>query len=246
MADWDCEAIIGLMSKIFSLLLCMFTLTLSSCGSWFYCNVSSYGTTPNDKSFYLIPTDSSLIGDLAFEEYANLTKKELNKSGYTESTPSDASLCIIFDYFIGEEKFLGTTTSTYNSSYTVTNGKITNNSSTTGRVKVNKDAAKATSNSSSNTQIKANSQTFSGSTTSETANYETPIGVDIIAIDNHTKKKVWKVEVRDNMRSDQNTTFRSLMPWLVASAQPYFGQSFEGQPRIDKKVGEAMGLKWPY
>lgn len=75
MADWDCEAIIGLMSKIFSLLLCMFTLTLSSCGSWFYCNVSSYGTTPNDKSFYLIPTDSSLIGDLAFEEYANLTKK---------------------------------------------------------------------------------------------------------------------------------------------------------------------------
>ena len=65
MADWDCEAIIGLMSKIFSLLLCMFTLTLSSCGSWFYCNVSSYGTTPNDKSFYLIPTDScQFIGEI--------------------------------------------------------------------------------------------------------------------------------------------------------------------------------------
>lgn len=36
------------------------------------------------------------------------------------------------------------------------------------------------------------------------------------------------------------------MPWLLASAQPYFGQSFEGQSRIDKKDGETMGLKWPY
>lgn len=221
-------------------------MMLTSCGSWFYCNVSGYGTTPIDKTYYLIPADSSLIGDLAFEEFANLAKKELNKSGYTESTPSDASLCVFLNYFVGEEKFLGTTTSTYNSSYTVTKGKITNNSSAKGSVKANNDATKATGISSSNTKIKANSQTFSGSTTSETANYETPIGVDIIAIDNHTKKNVWKVEVRDKMRSGENATFRSLMPWLVASAQPYFGQSFEGQPRIDKKVGEAMGLKWPY
>lgn len=235
------------MSKINSLLiLCLFTLTLSSCGSYYYCNISGYGTNPNDKTYYLIPADSSLIGDFAFEEYANLAKKELNKSGYTESTPSDASLCVIFDYFIGEEKFIGTTTSTYNSNYTVTNGKITNNSSASGNVKVNNNTTKATVESSSNTNIKANSQTFSSSTTSEKADYETPIGVDIIAIDNHTKKNVWKVEVRDKIHSSDNATFRSLMPWLLASAQPYFGKSFEGKPRIDKKDGEAMGLKWPY
>lgn len=96
--------------------------------------------------------------------------------------------------FIGEEKFIGTTASKYNSSYTVTNGKITNNSSASGNVKVNNNTTKSTGESSSNTKIKANSQTFSGSTTSEIANYETPIGVDIIAIDNHTKKMFGKLK----------------------------------------------------
>lgn len=115
-----------------------------------------------------------MIGDFAFEEYANLAKKELNKSGYTENTPSDASLCVIFDYFIGEEKSFGTTNSIYSSSYTVTNGKITNHSCASGKL-------------SSNIKIIATSQTFSSSTTSENAYYETPIVVDIIAIDNHTK-----------------------------------------------------------
>jgi len=208
---------------VITLLICL--MILSNCGSVFYCNVSGYGTTPISKSYYVVPSDSTLIGDFAFEEYANQLKIRLNESGYQETSPECATLCIVLGYFIGKEKYCGSTTTS------------TSYSSTTPSYVVNIGNFSSTTNTKTTTR---------NSTLSESAVYQTSVGVDILAKDNHSGKNLWKIEIRDNINSQSPTTFRALMPWLIACAQPYFGQCYEGQPQITKFDGEKMGLKWPY
>ena len=44
-----------------------------------------------------------------------------------------------------------------------------------------------------------------------------------------------------------NTSFRKIMPWMIASAQYFFGKSGEEEVKITKKDGvEKKGLVWPY
>ncbi len=224
----------------------MLMLLMTSCGSWFYCNVSSYGSNPPQKGYYIIPADSTLIEDFEYIEYSSILKSRLNEVGYTESSSENADLRIILDYFMGNERYVGSTTSTYNSSFTFQNGKINSNTNANANVKVRGNSATANVSSSTLVNSKNTTQTIGSSSTTESAQYETPIGVNIIAFDNYSDKPVWKVEVRDILRSGSSATFRSVMPWLIASAQPYFGTNYEGQPTITKSNGEKMGLKWPY
>ncbi|MCF0164288.1 MAG: hypothetical protein HUJ92_03320 [Bacteroidales bacterium] len=233
--------------KIFFSSICLVLLMgLSGCGSTFICSVSSFGTTPLKKSYYVIPADSTLTDDLAFNEYANHLKKRLNESGYNETNPDKADLCIVLAYFMGEEKYVGTTETSSTSSYSETKGKV---SSTTHETVKERDfdfVSLLNAFTSTETKAKAETRSYSNRKTAYKAQYQTPIGVAILAVDCYTKKPTWKVEINDVISSESPTTFRAVMPWLLTCAQPYFGTNYEGRPTITQEKGQKMGLVWPY
>lgn len=227
---------------------------LSSCGSYYYCNVNAFGTIPNEKSYYIIPADSTLKGDLEFHEYSNILKNRLNEIGYYEANQNDAKLCIEFSYYYGEEKELETTTTTSTSSFTNSKQKLESktNSSANASAQTNfwdKLSAEVNAKSNTNANLKATQQNFSNTSTTTRTRYEIPVGCFILVKDNQTSNKIWQVEVKDNIPDyyAENTSLHSLMPWMILSAQEYFGISGESQVKIDKKEGvENKGLKWPY
>ena len=242
------------MKKTFYLWGIFFSFFLSSCGSYYYCNVNAFGTTPNEKSYYIIPADSALNGNLEFQEYSNILKNRLNEIGYYEVDQNDAKLCIEFSYYYGEEKELETTTTTSTSSFTKSKQKLESktNSSANASAQTNfwdKLTAQANAKSNANANLKTTQQNFSNTSSTTRTRYEIPVGCFILAKDNQTSNKIWQVEVKDNIPDyySENISLHSLMPWMIFSAQEYFGTSGEVQVRIDKKEGvKNKGLKWPY
>ena len=231
------------------LLLFLIAMLCNSCGKWYYCTVSGFGTTPNEKTYYIVPIDSNLIGDLEFNEYAGILRNRLNESGYRESNSETAALCVKFGYIVGERQFEGTVTSS--GGFTTTNGKITSNTSAnangTATTNIFGNSVNTTANAkgTSSTNIKTNQQINTYNYSSTSAVYVSDIGCYIEAFDINMKKPVWSVEVKDHLRDGQS--FRKIMPWMIASAQTYFGKNGEGQVKITEKEGrERMGLVWPY
>lgn len=233
--------------------MCIFiTLLLGSCGSWYYCTVSGFGKSPTDKTYYIAPVDSSLADDLEYLEYTNILSNRLKESGYTETSPQNAALCIILSYYIGGKEFVGTTSYSSSSSFSISNGKIITNANasaegnSTTKLKTNstETTAQASGKENKTTTIKQNDITFAGTNTETTAIYQQDIGCIITAI-NRNKKNIWKVEVKDHLDKDQS--FRKIMPWMIAAAQEYFGKNGEATVKITKKEGiQNKGLIWPY
>lgn len=224
------------------------TTFFSSCGSWYYCMVSGFGSAPSETTYYIEPIDSNLVDDLEFREYAGMLRGRLNESGYKETAPDDAALCVRLGYYIGEKEFVGTSTST--GGFSMTNGKITANTnanaSGTATTNLYGNSAKTNvmANGSSTTNVKTNQQTNTYSYSNTSAIYKQNIGCYIEALGTHDMKPVWTVEVLDHMT---DAGFRKVMPWMIASAQVYFGRSGEGEVKITKKEGvEQKGLVWPY
>ena len=83
---------------------------LSSCSTYYWCNVSAFGNTPKELTYHVEPDDSTLVDDLEYQEYAAQLKMRLNEVGYIESPASSATLCIVLSYYIGEEKYVGAST----------------------------------------------------------------------------------------------------------------------------------------
>lgn len=228
------------------------TLLLNSCGEWYYCNVSGFGRTPVEKSYFLEPIDSALANDLEFQEYAGVLKNRLNESGYREVSPQEAALCIRLGYYIGDKELIGSTT--YSSGFSMSNGKITanTNANANGSAKTNlygnsvSTTAQANGKSSTDVKIKQQTNTYNSSSTSNV--YSQDVGCYIEAVNTIDLKPVWTVEVKDHIdNSFSNTSFRKIMPWMIASAQSFFGKSGEEEVKITKKDGvEKKGLVWPY
>ena len=228
------------------------TLFLNSCGSWYYCNVSGFGSTPVEKSYYLEPIDSTLVNDLEFLEYAGILRNRLNESGYIENSPQEAALCIRLGYYIGDKELIGS--NTYSSGFSTSNGKITANTNANANGSANTNiygnsgstTAQASGTLSTVVKNKQKTNTYNSSSTSNV--YSQDVGCYIEAINTIDMKPVWTVEVKDHLNSNYtNTSFRKIMPWMIASAQSYFGKSGEGQVTITKKDGvEKKGLVWPY
>lgn len=226
----------------------MLSFSFTSCGSWYYCTVSGFGSTPQETTYYIEPIDSNLIDDLEFQEYAGMLRGRLNESGYRETNSDDAALCVRLGYYIGEKEFVGTTTSS--GGFSMTNGKITANTNAiangtaTTNLYGNTSTTKAQANGSSSTNVKTNQQTNTYSYSNTSAIYNQNIGCYIEVLSTRNMKPVWTVEVLDHMTY---AGFRKVMPWMIASAQAYFGKSGEGEVKITKKEGEEQkGLVWPY
>ena len=106
----------------------------------------------------------------------------------------------------------------------------------------------AQANGKSSTVVKNKQQTNTYNSSSTSNVYSQDVGCYIEAVNTIDMKPVWTVEVKDHLNSNYtNTSFRKIMPWMIASAQSYFGKSGEEEVKITKKDGvEKKGLVWPY
>ncbi len=236
---------------LYAILLISCSTILSSCGSYYWCNVSAFGGTPQKSTYHVVPDNSTLVDDLEYQEYAHQLKVRLNEVGYVESSDSTAALCIVLSYYIGEEKYIGSNTFTSVNSLTFTNGKTNSNTQVSGTGKVTTSAknksidarVKTNTTSSANAQIKQKDQGYTFSNSSTEARYETPIGCKITALDNQDMRPIWSVEVTNKL-TKYSGSFRSHMPWMIYAAQPYFGKSGEYRVEIKEEEGKLKGLNW--
>lgn len=70
----------------------------------------------------------------------------------------------------------------------------------------------------------------------------------ISAVDNNSKEAYWEVIVKDELYSESQ--MQSVMPWLILSAQLYFGRGSQGKIATNIKNTKAnkkkYNLVWPY
>ena len=238
--------------------LCLFfcCLCLTSCGSWYYCTLNSRGSSPFDKTYYVMSPDSIVNSTLEFKEYASILKRYLNEIGYAESSPQKASLVIELDYGMGEAYLANSTTAarTYSSTYTNTNIKSKTNADasvkTSASAKNNQINIKtnANGNSNTNTKIGQTSNTYGSTTYGTTNTYKIPLLVTVRAFDNQSGEPIWEVTVKDEL--DRETQMQSVMPWLLLGVKDYIGKSSNGEQTVKignkKETKEKYNLIWPY
>ena len=204
----------------------LFGLLLNSCG--YYCYVSSIGNSPQNQLYYILPNNPNLVGDLEFEQYANILTTTLNRVGYKDVPEEQAGIIIYFDWQIGnmttEDVAIPYTYNSY-SSVTSTNwvstpyGSYPQMSTTTiatphtGYISYNNDYS--------------------------------PIAVHVIAVDKYTRKQIWKTTINDKLEYNK-TTLNSLLPVMLYAGSKYFGTTAEG--RVDLLPSEVVnqGIAWPY
>ncbi|MEL7446098.1 MAG: DUF4136 domain-containing protein [Pseudomonadota bacterium] len=84
-------------------------LGLAACATPFKADVSRFQSqlpAPQGETFAVVAEDPKLAGGLEFALYADLVEAELEKVGYTEAAPENATLLVRFDYGVdnGREK----------------------------------------------------------------------------------------------------------------------------------------------
>ncbi len=74
---------------------------LAACATPFKADVSRFQTqlpAPQGESFAVVADDPALAGGLEFAQYADLVEMQMERLGYAQAAPEDASLLIRFDY----------------------------------------------------------------------------------------------------------------------------------------------------
>jgi hypothetical protein len=85
----------------------------SACTTPFKADVSRFESqlpAPEGQTFAVVADDPSLAGGLEFSQYAELVDKQMQRLGYTETTPDKATLLVRFDYGVdqGRERVVST------------------------------------------------------------------------------------------------------------------------------------------
>lgn len=240
------------MDSLKAIALLTLTLLLTSCGTWYQATLNSRGVSPEKKNYYITSSDSTVLSTLEFREYADVLKNRLNESGYINTSPEKSDIVILLDYYLGDTYLAETYTGSYN--YSTVNANTTIKSNTSASAKANTTATasgvktKAYGNSNTNTSIKTTGYSTGYTGTSSTNTYKIPLLVRISAVDKDTNETVWEVSVRDDL--DRETQMQSVMPWLILSTQPYFGNSSHGEiiTKVNntKAIKEQYNLTWPY
>ena len=216
------------MKKILvALVLGLFVLLMNSCG--YYCYFSAIGSAPQNKSYYILPNDSNLIGDLEFERYAKMLTTVLNRAGYNNVPAEKASIIIYFNWQIGELSTESVSRSyTYNSYSSATSTQWV-----------------TTPYGYSYPQT-----TFTTVTTPRTGyiaydNDYSPITVQVIAVDKQTRKQIWKTTINDKLEYNK-TTLNKLLPVMLYAGSKYFGTTAEGRIDLFPSEINQNGIMWPY
>lgn len=239
--------------RALSFLFVMIAVSGCSTEQFFYCTVSGYGSTPSAKSFYITPMDTVPYETLEYEEYSQELMRRLEDCGYLSTTPDSADICIYFDYMVGPKEVVGQSTTTRTSSVSFTNGnqyaKTNGSGIISSQTKLNSGTLKTgvNANAKSAQRVYGNQLTssFGSVTTGNTLLYARDVRCFIRAVDVKSKKDIWLVEIDDVLKG--SNSLRRVIPWLLTSAQGYFGKSGESIVKITRKDGERnRGLVWPY
>lgn len=241
------------MKKMHLIILCIISFFACGCSDYFWCSVSGYGTTPQNKTYYVEPIDSSFVNDFQYIEFEQLLKERLNESGYIETAKESAALCVRFSYFIGERELKGissysmTNGSSYSFGTVTSNTKTARNTNTISNINGNTIKTNAATKANSKTTTKGSQFTYSGNRTQgySEPTYKQPVLCIVETFESSDLKPVWKVEAKDEL--PDNSSLRKVMPWILSSAQQLFGKNGEENVIIKRKDGERnKGLIWPY
>ena len=212
------------MKRLFTLVL--LGLVLHSCG--YYCYVASIGNTPQRQSYYILPTNPNLIGDLEFKQYADMLSSALNRVGYYDVPEDQASIIIYFDWQVGNlSTETGAIPYTYNtySSATTTSWVSTPSGSY--------PQMSTTTVTTPHTSYIAYSEDYS------------PVAVHVIAVDKQTGNQIWKTTINDKLEYGR-TTLTKLMPVMLYAGSKYFGTTAEGRVDVSPSEVTDQGIEWPY
>lgn len=217
-------------------LLAVCTILLNGCTPYitYVCYLNSMGSSPQEKTYYITSGDILLDKSLEYKEYFNHLNLRLSELGYVQTDSTDASLKILFNYKIGEQKVHKKSVSSLE--------PVTISTSPTSTTTL------------SGTQLTFSST--SGSTTTtlvpKTSNMETikyPVSVEISAVDAATNDAIWEITIVDEV--ERETQIPTMIPYLILCAKDYFGINTQGEKRatitIKKEEAEdKYGLIWPY
>lgn len=217
-------------------LLAVCTILLNGCTPYitYVCYLNSMGSSPQEKTYYITSGDILLDKSLEYKEYFNHLNLRLSELGYVQTDSTDASLKILFNYKIGEQKVHKKSVSSLE--------PVTIRTSPTSTTTL------------SGTQLTFSST--SGSTTTtlvpKTSNMETikyPVSVEISAVDAATNDAIWEITIVDEV--ERETQIPTMIPYLILCAKDYFGINTQGEKRatitIKKEEAEdKYGLIWPY
>lgn len=220
--------------KKFLLIIC--TILLNGCTPTitYFCYLNSMGSSPQEKTYYITSGDILLDKSLEYKEYFRHLNLRLNELGYVQADSTDASIKILFNYKIGEQKVHKKSVSSLE--------PVTISTSPTSTTTL------------SGTQLTFSST--SGSTTTtlvpKTSNMETikyPVSVEISAVDAATNDAIWEITIVDEV--ERETQIPTMIPYLILCAKDYFGINTQGEKRatitIKKEEAEdKYGLIWPY
>ena len=236
---------------ILSVLAILLYTTNANAGMWddFFASVTSRGTEPTVKTFYLQPHESMEGVDyLEFQEYANSLKLRLKELGYIETNKENAFLLIKLGYYIGQKEVISTTSSSSSSSIsygrTNINSMKSTNSKASGSVVGFSDMAIASSSgsSSSNSKTQINNQVFSYGDSSTTTKIENgiPCFLRLEAIEMKSNIPQWTLDME--VIIDQISRFPNIFPWMCLVSKWYIGHSFSGIVEINNTKKKCFKL----
>lgn len=212
------------MKKIFTIII--LGLFLNSCG--YYCYVSSIGNEPTSQLYYILPNNPNLVGDLEFEQYADMLASALDRVGYKNVPEEQAGIIIYFDWQIGNMSTeSGSIPYTYNTYSTATSTHWVSTAY--------------------GSYPQMSTTTIATPTMGYIAYSEdySPIAVHVIAVDKETRKQIWKTTINDKLEYNK-TTLKSLMPVMLYAGSKYFGATAEGRVDLFPSEVTNQGIAWPY
>lgn len=219
------------------------TILASSCSyKQFFAAVTSRGSVPDEKTYYISHDMGADVDYLEFKDYCNLLNINLNELGYTKTDKSNAYLDVHLNYYLGSKEVVSTTASHSNYNVTSTTWNAKSNSTTNANASGSAigfsdfvvGSASGTSNTNTNTQVKKNAYSYGGGSTTTTTESGCPCYLVLEAFNTVNNLPEWKVEVEGFIQSPSDLP--QVMPWMMLVAKWHVGKSYSGKVEVETKA----------
>ena len=98
----------------------MVLASLSACATGFNADVQRFQTqlpAPEGQTFAVVADDPALAGGLEFSQYADFVESQMERLGYTQTSPENATMLVRFDYGVDKGRDRVRTTGFYDPFY---------------------------------------------------------------------------------------------------------------------------------
>lgn len=211
--------------KRFGITLFGFIMCVAFAGCDTYCTIVSYGNETPQKSYYLVPIDSTMLANpFLYKDYVLTLESKLRTQGYVKADSASADLRIEWVYFIEAPRFSGTTEQSITNTYGWSNNNTSSNTTAsaqaqgTARTYGNTTNVNASAYGTSNTSTTSNSNSnvMSFTNSSSSAEYKRVFGCVIMSYDNRTHEPIWRVE--GSASSSQEDKIGALVKEVIIKA----------------------------